>query len=88
MYMQEPSPSKFIVKNPEILKQVYSGKFRQNDSIESILQAIKDVGKFQYRILSDKEIEIFWLMYNLNNEYAYVKTNLNLFLSLCVRSMI
>ena len=50
---------KFIVKNPEILKQVYSGKFRQNDSIESILQAIKDVGKFQYRILSDKEIEIF-----------------------------
>ena len=50
---------KFIVKNPEILKQVYNGKFRQNDSIESILQAIKDVGKFQYRILSDKEIEIF-----------------------------
>ena len=79
---------KFIVKNPEILKQVYSGKFRQNDSIESILQAIKDVGKFQYRILSDKEIEIFWLMYNLNNEYAYVKTHLNLFLSLCVRLMI
>ena len=61
---------KFIVKNPEILKQVYSGKFRQNDSIESILQAIKDVGKFQYRYLQpiitqyfiDNKSEI-WLLF-------------------------
>lgn len=50
---------KFIVKNPEVLKQVYTGKFRQSDDINSILQAIKDVGKFHYRILSAKEIEIF-----------------------------
>lgn len=50
---------KFMIKNPEILKQVYSGKFRQSDDINSILQAIKDVGKFRYRILSDKEVEIY-----------------------------
>lgn len=50
---------KFVIKNQEILKQVYSGKFRQSDDINSILQAVKDVGKFNYRILSDKEIEIF-----------------------------
>lgn len=50
---------KFIVKRPEILNQVYTGKFRQSDDIGSILQAIKDVGKFDYHILSEKEIAIF-----------------------------
>lgn len=50
---------KFTVRRPEILKQVYTGKFRQSDDISSVLQAIKDVGKFDYRILSENEIEIF-----------------------------
>lgn len=50
---------KFVVKNPAILKEKYIGKFRQSDKVDNILQAIKEVGKFQYRILSDKEIEIF-----------------------------
>lgn len=49
----------FTVKRPIILKEVYSGKFRQSDNVIHILQAIQDVGKFHYRIISDKEIEIY-----------------------------
>lgn len=50
---------KFTVKRPGILNESYSGKFRQSDDIGNILQAIKDVGKFDFRIVSEKEIEIF-----------------------------
>lgn len=50
---------RFTVKRPEILNEIYSGKFRQSDDIGNILQAIKDVGKFDFRMVSEKEIEIF-----------------------------
>lgn len=50
---------RFTVKRPEILSEIYSGKFRQSDDIGNILQAIKDVGKFDFRMVSEKEIEIF-----------------------------
>lgn len=50
---------KFTVKRPEILSEIYSGKFRQSDDIGNILQAIKDVGKFDFRMVSEREIEIF-----------------------------
>lgn len=50
---------RFIVRRPAILQEIYSGKFRQSDEIGDILQAIKEVGKFDYRILSEKEIEIY-----------------------------
>lgn len=50
---------RFTVKRPEILREIYSGKFRQSDDIGNILQAIKDVGKFDFRMVSEKEIEIF-----------------------------
>lgn len=49
----------FQVKNLNILKEVYIGKFRQSDDIVSILQAIKEAGKFNFRMLSDKKIEIY-----------------------------
>ena len=49
----------FTVQRPDILKEVYSGKFRQSDSVIQILQAIQDVGKFHFRTISDKEIEIY-----------------------------
>ena len=49
----------FTVQRPDILKEVYSGKFRQSDNVIQILQAIQDVGKFHFRTISDKEIEIY-----------------------------
>lgn len=49
----------FTIKRHDILKEVYSGKFRQSDNVVHILQAIQDVGKFHFRIISDKEIEIY-----------------------------
>lgn len=49
----------FTIKRPDVLKEVYSGKFRQSDNVIHILQAIQDVGKFQFRTISDKEIEIY-----------------------------
>lgn len=49
----------FTVKRPDILKEVYSGKFRQSDNVIHILQAIQGVGKFHFRTISDKEIEIY-----------------------------
>lgn len=36
-----------------------SGKFRQSDDIANILQAIQEVGKFNFRIITENEIEIY-----------------------------
>lgn len=46
------------VSDPAILEQVYIGKFRQSDNITDILNAIKSVGKFDYKWVSDKELTI------------------------------
>lgn len=50
---------RFQVDHPEILNQVYQGKFRQSDDIETIMNAIRDVGKFNYKIISEYVIEIY-----------------------------
>lgn len=50
---------KFKIQNPEIKTYVFSGKFRQSDDIASILQAIQEVGKFNFRVLTENEIEIY-----------------------------
>ncbi len=47
------------VEDPSILEQVYIGKFRQSDEVVDILNAIKMVGKFNFRQESDKEFVIF-----------------------------
>lgn len=49
----------FKVMRPEIKEYVFSGKFRQSDDIANILQAIQEVGKFNFRIITDNEIEIY-----------------------------
>lgn len=50
---------KFKVSRPEIRKYVFSGKFRQSDDIANILQAIQEVGKFNFRMITENEIEIY-----------------------------
>lgn len=50
---------RFQVDRPEILNHVYQGKFRQSDDIETIMNAIRDVGKFNYKIISEYVIEIY-----------------------------
>lgn len=50
---------RFQVRNPAVLSLVFSGKFRQNDSINLIMQAIKKTGKFNYRIIEKDLIEIY-----------------------------
>ena len=50
---------KFTVTKPEIREYVFSGKFRQSDDIANILQAIQEVGKFNFRIITENEIEIY-----------------------------
>lgn len=50
---------KFTVAKPAIRDYVFSGKFRQSDEIQSILQAIQEVGKFNFRIITENEIEIY-----------------------------
>lgn len=41
------------------LDQPVSGKFRQSDEVKSILKALKDVHHFNYKILTDEQIEIY-----------------------------
>lgn len=43
----------------KVSNAVFSGKFRQSDDIESILNAIKETGKFNYRIVNEQKIEIY-----------------------------
>ena len=50
---------KFNVMTPGVRNYVFSGKFRQSDDIANILQAIQEVGKFNFRIISESEIEIY-----------------------------
>lgn len=50
---------RFTVNNPSLLKKVVSGKFRQSDQIETILNAISRAGLFEYKILSIREITIY-----------------------------
>lgn len=54
---------KMILKNPDIGKYVFAGKFKKTDQIEYVLQAIKDTGKFDFEIKKEndeiQQIEIF-----------------------------
>lgn len=50
---------RFEVRNPEIRSYVFSGKFRQSDSINQIMLAIKETGKFNYTIVGEDKIEIY-----------------------------
>ncbi|MDD4514049.1 FecR family protein [Massilibacteroides sp.] len=50
---------KIKIQNPEIGNYARSGKFRQTDDIVNILNAIKETGKFNYRILNENEIELY-----------------------------
>lgn len=47
------------IANKQVSEYVFSGKFRQSDDIESILNAIKETGKFNYRIANDRKIQLF-----------------------------
>lgn len=49
----------FNIKSPELLDYKITGKFRQQDSIEHILRALQGIYTFKYKILSEKEIEIY-----------------------------
>ncbi|MDR1356052.1 MAG: FecR family protein [Tannerellaceae bacterium] len=50
---------KIHLRREEISLYVFSGKFRQSDNIELILQAIKETGKFDYKLINEHEIEIY-----------------------------
>lgn len=50
---------KIRMKKAAIGASVFSGKFRLSDSIELILQAIKETGKFNYRLVGEDVIEIY-----------------------------
>jgi ferric-dicitrate binding protein FerR (iron transport regulator) len=50
---------KIHLRNTETGACVFSGKFRQSDKIELILQAIKETGKFNYKRINEREFEIY-----------------------------
>jgi ferric-dicitrate binding protein FerR (iron transport regulator) len=50
---------KIHITKPEIANYSFSGKFRQTDEIGHILQAVKETGKFNFRIVNEKQIEIY-----------------------------
>ena len=50
---------KITIIKPETASYVFSGKFRQTDDIDNILRAVKETGKFDYRIIDENIIEIF-----------------------------
>ncbi|MDR1555977.1 MAG: FecR family protein [Tannerellaceae bacterium] len=50
---------KINIKKPEIAYYIFSGKFRQNDSIELIMKAITETGKFKYKFISNTEIDVY-----------------------------
>jgi ferric-dicitrate binding protein FerR (iron transport regulator) len=50
---------KIHITKPEMANYSFSGKFRQTDDIGHILQAVKATGKFNYRIVDEKRIEIY-----------------------------
>jgi ferric-dicitrate binding protein FerR (iron transport regulator) len=50
---------KINITKPEMANYSFSGKFRQTDDIGHILQAIKETGKFNYRMVNEQQIEIY-----------------------------
>lgn len=50
---------KFTVERSVDVTKKISGKFRQSDSVESILKALQGATAFQYRVVSDEEIIIY-----------------------------
>ncbi|MDR1203482.1 MAG: FecR family protein [Tannerellaceae bacterium] len=50
---------KIHIAKPEVLSYTFSGKFRQSDNIDLILQAIKETGQFDFIIQENNEIEIY-----------------------------
>jgi ferric-dicitrate binding protein FerR (iron transport regulator) len=50
---------KISITKPEMADYSFSGKFRQTDDIGHILQAIKETGKFNYRMVDEQQIEIY-----------------------------
>jgi ferric-dicitrate binding protein FerR (iron transport regulator) len=50
---------KIHITKPEIASFVFTGKFRQSDSVELILGAITGTGKFNYKFRSETEIDIY-----------------------------
>ncbi|MDR3141460.1 MAG: FecR family protein [Tannerellaceae bacterium] len=51
--------TRIIVKNPNLSKHVYTGKFRQRDSVMGILQVIQEIHNF--KIVKDEENNIIIL---------------------------
>lgn len=47
------------ITKPEIAAFEFTGKFRQSDSVERILEAITGTGKFNYKFISETEIDIY-----------------------------
>jgi ferric-dicitrate binding protein FerR (iron transport regulator) len=50
---------KFEITNPQVAEYAFEGKFRQADNIENVLNAIKETGKFNYRLKDKELIEIY-----------------------------
>jgi ferric-dicitrate binding protein FerR (iron transport regulator) len=50
---------KFEIANPQVAECTFEGKFRQADNIENVLNAIKETGKFNYRLKDKELIEIY-----------------------------
>jgi len=46
----------FVITNINALDKIYTGKFRIQDSIEDVLDALQKTNKFSYTISSDKKI--------------------------------
>lgn len=50
---------KFEIKDSARIDRYISGKFRQSDDIERILNALQGVHHFRYKIINNEEIEIY-----------------------------
>lgn len=50
---------KINIKNVTIANSVIRGKFRQTDNIDNILKAIKETGRFNYTLITEREIELY-----------------------------
>lgn len=50
---------RFKIKDSARINQYVSGKFRQSDDIERVLKALQGVHSFNYKIVTNEEIEIY-----------------------------
>lgn len=50
---------KIKIVDDVIANNVIRGRFRQTDSIDNILKAIKETGKFNYKLINEREIELY-----------------------------